>query len=412
MIFSHTNLKQKFTKLLLYKYFNLGKDYLVPFGPNNQLGSIMISVPVLPLWSRLSNREKIKAILKSKWLPENEVVLQMAEEIIIRDIFGTKEDFGDILYKINLLNNHRVWNFDKLSLKDKEKIKALQGLRIASGIKHRDVTSDYLRLKLLSYEPLICTLTIPMIFHIPVISIRFYLELQENYIFNSIRLSGHPLADDIIDYLYETESIQIKVAMSFHNLIILIDEIKNSKKDSQLLLEEIDAMSICDGIVNYLKASIEKTMILLALIFEIKGLGDLRTHSQKLNKLEKGLPEKAKNQFYFEFLWQQIQSVRLEQLNNIRSGINHKKGNSKLQVHSFVGKTMEDGPFLVMFQDLMEQHRKNTLILLATLALMADDLMFRLPFDEDNQPFIDELYKIGKTVFEELKLKNEGLEII
>ena len=111
---TNISIKKSLSELLIIQYFRLPKDYLVPFGPLDQNGSLMATVDVLPLRNELSVLKKIKAFLCFKWKPDEELVKQKAAAIFERDVFGSKYDFGKVLHDINLLNHHREWNFDHL----------------------------------------------------------------------------------------------------------------------------------------------------------------------------------------------------------------------------------------------------------------------------------------------------------
>lgn len=142
---------------------------------------------------------------------------------------------------------------------------------------------------------------------------------------------------------------------------------------------------------NYLKASIEKNIMILAHSFEIKNLETFKKHQQKLNSLKKNIPLKAQDLPYYQFIWKLIQPEELEKLNNLRTGVNHKKGISDLQAHSYLDKDLASSPLGKKFDILMEQHRKNTAVLIAVLALLTDDLMYRKMPSEIDLAFMADL---------------------
>lgn len=379
--------KQTIAKFILKYYFRKPVDTVVPFGPNMQRGSLMAAVYYLPLWKQTSLMEKVTSILKGRWNPNNEVVMSEAKKVIMNDVFGTPDDYGEELYNINLLHNYRQWDFSFLTSDDEEKAKALQGLRLLTGLRHRSKgTNPYLHLNLKLFSPLMCSLVEPMVLKIPVLSLRFCLEIHEEFAFNSIRQANHPQADDLIAYLYDSLVIQQKVAGGFHELLRLIADTQQKHDDSQLTFGEIEAMTLCETVVNYLKATIEKIIIILGLIFEITGLELSKTHQKKLKALDTKLPEKVKALPYFDFVWTYIQPDELEKLNNLRTGINHKRGISKLQPHLYMDKEVKGKPLIDVFSILIDQHRKNTIIFLGVLAILTDDLMFRHPTTYNELP--------------------------
>jgi hypothetical protein len=136
-----------------------------------------------------------------------------------------------------------------------------------------------------------------------------------------------------------------------------------------------------DLVFAYLKSSIEKTMVLLGLIYSISDLDSKKTHKAKLAALKSGLPTELENLHYFKFIMEFISSENLDQLNTYRSGLFHKRGISDLQPHNYVGERAEDLPLKKIFEILHEQHVKNTGVLVSTLALLTDDLVKRDPPD-------------------------------
>ncbi|RFZ89916.1 hypothetical protein D0C36_24035 [Mucilaginibacter conchicola] len=391
-----------FSTFILKRYLCLEDDYLVKFGQNVQKGSLMAKIPVLPFWQQLTFGQKLLAILKRSWKPTDAEFEKAAQETFLREVFGKEEDFGMVLYDINLLHHYRQWDFDSLTEGDLEKFEGLQSLRVLLSVKNWTVTSDYLHLSLWEILPDMCVNLIPISFYIPVTSIRYCLELQENFTFNSIRKASHPLADDIISYLYEVLGIQQKIANGFYNLMILMDKVRREKADVSFMTHEIDCLTIIDSTINYLKATIEKGVLLLALTCEIKNLDGYKTHRQKLSALERNVPLKVKNQPYYQFIWNQIQSDELLELNNLRSGINHKKGISKVQPHSFVNKSFEETALWELFMLLKRQHQINTLTLIGTLAILADDLISRRPPTEEDEIYLNKLIAVGKPAYEKL----------
>jgi len=355
----------------------------------------MSNVEVLPIWLKQSFAKKIKAILKFTWKPDNQEILDAAEKILRSEMFGDESDFGDVLFDINLLHHHRLWNLDCLTEQDEQKVDASAGMRMLIARKHSTVgTNKYLNLQLFHYNPLICSLCIPMVLKIPVVSMQFAIELQENFTFNSIRQAKHPQADELIAYIYDTLLIQQKIGSSFHSLLGLINEVKQKKGEAKLSIYEMDAISECDSIINYLKSSIEKIILILAFTFEVTNLETYKKHQQKLKAIDSKLPTKAKAQPYFEFIWKFIQPQELEKLNNLRTGINHKKGVSKLQPHTYMDSDLSTSPIGEMFDTLMDQHRKNSALLIGVLALLTDDLVFRDPPTGSDLEFAIDLQRI------------------
>lgn len=389
------------SKILLKYYFRHPESYYISLGSHNQKGSLLAAVNMLPLWEAENYAKKLRAILTFRWKPEENQIYNKAIEVFQKDIFGKPEDYGHMLYNTQLIHHERTWDLSSLTPEDEQKIEALMGAKILTMQRHSSKgTSDLLKLQLPSYNLMMCSLVVPMIAKIPVISIRYCLEIQENFAFSSIRSANHPYADELVAYVYETLLIQQKLASCFHQLLGYMEDIKLKKADAKLTSYEMNAISTCDGIINYLKATIEKTILILAFTFEVINLETYKKHQQKLKALDAKLPAKAKDQPYFQFIWHYIQPEELEKLNNLRTGVNHKKGITSLQAHSYLDKGLVDTPLAGQFDILLNQHRLNTAILLGVLALLTDDLIFRQPITEMDRSYMQEAIDMHLSVIE------------
>lgn len=391
------------SNFILRKYLRLEDEFLVKLGTNTASGALFAKVRVLPLWRELSLYDRIKAIMIRKWVPPNDMLENAAREILLREVFGKEEDFAYTLYNLNLLHQSREWRLDMLTESDNVKVEGLRSSKILLAVKNWTRTSNYLHLSLGTLSVQMCLNLIPASFYIPVMSLRYCLEIQENYTFNSIRKAKHPLADDLIAYLYDILFIQQKIANSFYNLVVLMDKVRNEKTNALMTSNEVDALTIYDTCINYLKATVEKGILLVALTHEIKNLDGYKRHQQKLSALEKNLPQAVKETPYFQFFWKYVQSDSLSELNNLRSGINHKKGVSRLQPHSFVGKKFEETSLWEQFSILKHTHQMNTLMLVGAISMLADNLILRKPPTSEDNWYMEQLFKIGEPVLEQME---------
>ena len=77
--------------------------------------------------------------------------------------------------------------------------------------------------------------------------------------------------------------------------------------------------------------------------------------------------------------WEAIETfvspANLEELNNYRNGLLHKKGLGLLQPHSYVGKGIEEVQFRELFLDLHAQHTRNSIVIICALAILTDKLV-------------------------------------
>jgi hypothetical protein len=85
-----------------------------------------------------------------------------------------------------------------------------------------------------------------------------------------------------------------------------------------------------------------------------------------------------------------LTSKNLEELNNYRTGLLHKKGIADLQPHNYVGVKPEDLPIAKIYHVLHEQHAKNTAMLLCALALLTDELVSADPPTLDQEAFLSQ----------------------
>lgn len=294
------------------------------------------------------------------------------------DIFGTATDFGEQLFRVAHWHHGQHWDYSSLTEEDEKKSDALNTMTVLTRLRYRE-TSPSLRLKLAEHLPFISGLAIPMVVKMPIISFQYYLDLHSSFAFNFIRKSKHPFATELISYLYETLYIQQKIAISLHEYLRLIGYTESQKNNAMFINAEINAIMYADLVFAYLKSSIEKTIVLLGLIYSISDLDSKKTHKAKLSALRSGLPVELEGLYYFKFTMEFISSENLDQLNTYRSGLFHKRGISDLQPHNYVGEKAEDLPLKKIFEILYEQHVKNTGVLISTLAILTDDLVKRDP---------------------------------
>jgi hypothetical protein len=338
---------------------------------------MMSAIPSHAIWERESNKTKISALLKLNWSPTESLVKEMAKEVFKGEVFGSDQDYGEEIGELMVWHNSRDWDLSYLTEDDKLKAKSLTSMTITTRLRYYKETSDLLPLHLMDYAPHMCGLIKPMVVKIPVVSIQHFLEVDVAYSFNSIRKAQHPETNGIISYFYDLLFLQQKIAISLYEFIRLTAYAEEKKKEALLINAEVNAIMQADLVISYLKASVEKTVVLIGLIHSITNLDSKKTHKAKIEALIKELPKKVTDQFYWNFIHEFIKSENLEQLNNYRTGLMHKKGISDLQPHNYVGQTAGELPLKKVFQFIHEQHSKNTAIILGALAILTDDLVTR-----------------------------------
>jgi hypothetical protein len=359
---------------IFYKILKTEEEYIVPLINTIKENIPCAVIPFQDAWARESTRNKLLAILKLNYKPNEKNLQEISKEIFLQEIFGTFDDMGELLYVLATWHFSRDWVLNDLTQNDKEKADALQGITLLTRKRYWELDSESLKLKLPAKNINICTLLCPVVAKIPIVSIQYFIVIDAHYSFNSIRKVKHKNADEIIAYLYETLTIQQEVSISFHSLMQSIVALSD-KKDSILHKHEVDAIMKIKSIITALKASIEKSVLLLGYIFDIKNLESKKTHKAKLTALNANIPENVKKQNYYSFIEKFISTNELELLNRDRTGLLHKKGLSGLQPHSHYMKSNTVDNFTNFFYKLHDQHSKNSAIIIAVLAILTDELV-------------------------------------
>ncbi|MEQ8715194.1 MAG: hypothetical protein RIC80_19390 [Cyclobacteriaceae bacterium] len=361
--------------LLIKYYFRLPVDFTVPFGTVTQKDSIYAVVFFKDLWITEPISKKIKSLLTFQYEPERTKILLNAQEIMLRQVFGFKQDYGIALMNLMAWHHSKKFEFNFLTDSDKKRIEGLNGMTILTRTRFREQLRINLSLNIWGKSPQICSLCNIMVVKIPVMSLQFFLDVHVAFAFNSIRKANHPFADELISYLYDILFLGQKIAISLHDYSRRILFAEERKNEALFINAEINAVMGADLIFSYLKASVEKTIVLIGLTHGIKNLESKKTHKSKIDSLNKGLDDNIKGLWYSQIIFEFIKSENLDDLNNYRTGILHKKGISDLQPHNYVGAKANSIPLRKILETLHSQHAKNTAILICALALLTDNLV-------------------------------------
>jgi hypothetical protein len=360
----------------LIKYiFKLPEELIRGLGNQYQSDSIFAKVYLAELWKCLSFKDKLTSILTLRWQPTEEMIQDSAKLTLKKDLFGSKADYGEKLFELVHWHHSRVWDLNHLNETDKAKSKAFSSMTMLTRTIYREILPVKFNLQIFNRYPEMCILVNSMVVKIPIFSLQHYIDIHMSFTFNSIRKAKHPLAEDLISYIYDLQYIQQKIAISLHEFLRLSIYTEENKKNALLINAEIKAIMGADLVFSYLKASVEKTILLLALTHGIKNLDGKKEHRQKIKALNEKLPDKVKKLFYTQFILEFIQSENLSELNNYRSGILHKKGIADLQPHNYVDNKAAEIPLRKIANVLVDQHSKNTAMLIGTYALLTDELV-------------------------------------
>jgi hypothetical protein len=373
------NWKRQLTQWFLEHVLRAPGDVPVFLGERVREWSPYVRIESHALWATEPIERKLRAILRFRWEPDSEEAERQAVQTFRAKIFGTDEDWGHHLLLLNAWHFQRSWHLGSLTEGDGERASALGSFTVLTRMRYHDIAASSLNLHLGVHFPLITSLVYPMVAKMPVVSLMHFLELNVHYAFDAIRRANHPFADDLVAFLYELLFLQQKVAIGLVEFLRLVVYTDDHKNNAQLINAEVNAMMAADGVFANLKASVEKTIALVGTVYGIKGLEAKRDHKARLAALRAGLPSGVDKLFYADFLFDVVSTANLEDLNNYRTGLLHKKGIADLQPHNYIGKHPKAIPLRQVFRVMHGQHRKNTAALLVALALLTDDLAQRDP---------------------------------
>jgi hypothetical protein len=373
------NWKIRLTQWFLEKGLGAPDDVSLLLGNRVRKWSPYIRIETRALWAAEPLSRKIRAIARGRWQHSSDIAQKQALETYRAQIFGTDDDWGNHLLVLYDWHLKREWELESLTDADKQRAVALASFTILTRLRYRDVITSPLNLRLGLRAPDVAGLAYPMIAKVPLLSFRYFLDLDVHYTFDAIRHSRHPFADDIIAFLYELLFLQQKTAIALLEFVRLIAYADENKKTATLINAEVNAIMQADSIFAYLKASIEKTIALVGAVYGAPGLDAKKDHKARLRALRTALPRDIDKVFYANILFDIVGSENLEDLNNYRAGLLHKKGIADLQPHNYVGQTPESLPLRKIFAVMHEQHFMNTAGLVVALALLTDDLVRRDP---------------------------------
>lgn len=353
--------------------------FCVPLSPTPSSGCPCAVVYAEPLWRERHLSDKLRSLVTRRWSPEPADVMRAARQIFLDEVFGGEEDLGDILFDLMTEHWRTAWTFPELSDHDTKRAASLRACNVATYQKFRGIQgSPPLNLAFLRRAPVLTLVVVPMLSKIPVVSLRYFVDIHAEFAFNEIKAARHPHADALVSLLYETLFLQHKTALTLLEFASCASRVGQHKREALIVHDELSAIMRADVLFAYLKATIEKALSLLGHTYEIH-LDDKQNHKKRLAALLAALPDYARKTPYAEFLLSSVSADALDELNAFRTGILHKKGIAELQPHSYLRTPGDRNPFPALFETLHEQHFRNSAILIAVLAMLTDDLVRRKP---------------------------------
>lgn len=380
--------KDRATQWFLERVLGAPPDVTVFLGGRPRQWAPYVRIESRALWAAESRANKARALLRGRWQPGEPLIQADAWVSYRRLYFGGDEDGGDHLAILNDWHFAREWDLDALTEKDRERADALATFTVLTHLRYKHVASSRLNLRLAERVPYMADLVYPMVAKTPVFSLRYFLDLHAHYAFNAVRRAQHPHADDVIALLYDLLFLQQKTAIALLEYTRLMSHAELHKGAAQITNAEVEAIMAADGLFAYLKASVEKTIALVGATHGIRNLDAKKEHKKRVAALREGLPKGVENLPYGAFLFEMVGTEHLEDLNDYRTGLLHKKGIADLQPHAYVARDAMESPFRKVFGVLHEQHSKNTALLLVALALLTDKLvqLDRPPFGPEDIP--------------------------
>lgn len=388
---------------LIKEILNIKTDYFVGLADPDKIKKDCPAAIINKeqLWEKEKLASKIKSLIRLNYTPSIDVIRDTAEQIFKSEFFGTEEDLGPALFELMVWFQNLDWELNDLTSIDTQRADALEQMTKLN--RQTEFTSPWLNMRLYSKQEVITPLVYPVVAKTPIRSIQYFVDVQSRFAFNSIRKSRHENADDINSYLYEILTLNQKTANLLHKSVSYMYKVQTEKGESLMMKEELDAISNNDTIITYLKSSIEKIVYLVGFTFKMTNLEAKKEHNKRINILDQSIPEFVKIQPYYQFFEEHISSKQLEQLNKYRTGVLHKKGLAKNQPHIFVGNKNSLGGLKDMFDFLFDQHCKNSVLLIAALSLLTDELV---KLDYPDKMFYDIPYnKLTESIN---KLRNAG----
>lgn len=402
-------LKSRAIQWVLERGLGAPADITLLLGDRMRAHTHYVRIESRALWSAEPLRRKIRAVIRGRWQYDDAIAQAQAIDTYKSQIFGGEDDWGDHLMELYDWHLRREWELNALTDKDRTRADSLASFTVLTRMRYRDIIASPLNLYLGARMLPIAGLVYPMIAKMPVVSLRYFLDIDVHYAFNAVRSANHPHAEEVIAFLYELLFLQQKVAIALQEYLRLAVYAEQHKRNAQLINAEVNAVMTADGIFSYLKASVEKTIALVGITHGIRGLDSKKDHKARVKALRAGLPANIDQIFYAQFLFDVVGSENLEDLNNYRSGLLHKKGIADLQPHNYVGQNPEALPLRKIFSVMHSQHVNNTAALLVVLALLTDDLVRRdpppfAPSDIPNQRYMALVRKYVQENTEQFKV--------
>ena len=188
-------------------------EYVIPLGETPRPFTLAVVIESWVLWAEEPPRRKVAALLRRRWSPQDARVQELAEGLFRTQVFGGVEDAGDDLWTLNCWHLERDWQLDAMSDEDQKRADALSAFAVLTRNRYSEIRASWLNLLIAARYPYVTDLLYPMVAKMPVLSVRYYLDLDAHFAFDAIRRAQHPHADAVVAYLYDLLFLQQKTGL-------------------------------------------------------------------------------------------------------------------------------------------------------------------------------------------------------
>lgn len=368
---------------VIYKVrFHNSKNILVPFGEFQENCKIAV-LPHLDVWSELTTKQKFTAFFSNAWPPKDFDFKPLAKITFLMEIFGGLGSIPDLLYDIALQRESSILQYKFLTESDREKAISLNSSAQMLLNKYKNFYSNppyYLELEGEDgVDPEFLELLVNISSKFPIINLTYFVNVNCLFAFDEIRRVGFESADEAINLIYDILYIQQKISSSLFETVIYMKSVRKDKLDEKnyLIYDQIRLGKELEIIIINEKATIEKLIGLVSLLYTSKSATTKKGNDSKLKMLEKSIPERWKESEYSKFFFRHSNRDGYLSLEELRTNIVHLAGDERLQPHFFAKKSEEELLLLniEIFTEVHKYHESNTMAIVSALAMVTDVLM-------------------------------------
>lgn len=355
------------------------QDLIVVLGKLAENGSLAVLYHY-SIWKELTFIQKIKATFSEEWPPKEFDHSTMAHEVFLDEVFGGRGIVPLLLFDIAQQRETLHTEFNFLTESDLDKARGINASAHMLFRKYKPIHSNPRFDIEIGDDHFFQELLINISSKFPIYNIRYFLHVNVFFAFDEIRRLKIDKDDELIDALYDLLYIQQKISSSLFECVNMMAKIQSDKvnqKNTYLIYEQIKLGKELESIIVMQKATIEKMIALLSLVYSSQANNEVKRNDSRLKKLDQNIPEEWKNSEYYKFLFDHLKREGYADLEELRTKILHWVGDERLQPHYYSKRTSEENLHfnLEIYGEVMKFHHLNTLALISSLALITDKLM-------------------------------------